>query len=271
MPKLLIDGDIIAYRFAFLNEFDVDFGEAGEPAIITVARAEEAMVDVDHFIQWLADTLDAEDVVVCLSGKENFRYNVLPTYKDNRNASTVPTLVDVLRKYIIESWNGIYEPQLEADDLMSIHQTKDTIICTIDKDLDQVPGFHYNWNKKELYEIDEIHGKHFFWTQVLMGDSTDGYKGCPQVGKVKANRFVDSFIERQLNEAEIWKEVIDIYNTHYRKYIDEEASDQVIEEYALATARVARMVTAEEYDFEKQEVTLWRPEGGLLTCSLIGK
>ena len=146
--KALIDGDIIAYRFAFINEYDIDFGDEGEPSIITIAKAEEAMVDVDHFIQWILDTTGCDEYIVCLTGKDNFRYNVLPEYKNNRNESTVPTLVDVLKKYMIKSWNAQREPKLEADDLMSIYADKDSVICTIDKDLDQVVGHHFNWNKK---------------------------------------------------------------------------------------------------------------------------
>jgi len=266
--KALIDGDIIAYRFAFINEFDIDFGDEGEPSIITVARAEEAMVDVDHFIKWVVETTGADKAVVCLSGKDNFRYKVMPNYKDNRNASTVPTLVDVLKNYMYQAWDAKSEPQLEADDLLSILQDNKSIICTIDKDLNQVQGMHFNWNKKDLYEIDEIQASHFFWTQVLMGDSTDGYKGCPKIGKVKSKSIVDDFIERQLSEPEIWEEVVNIYYTNYRKYVDEEATDQFIEELALANARVARMVQRGEYNFETQELTLWSPEGGLINNKL---
>ena len=260
MEKIaLIDGDIICYRFAFINEFDIDFGDEGEPSIITIAKAEEAMVDVDNFIEWVIETTGADKAVVCLSGKDNFRYNVLEGYKDNRNASTVPTLVDVLKKYMIKTWHAKVEDKLEADDLMGLLQNDNTIICTIDKDLDQIKGMHFNWNKKEIYEIDEIQGRHFFYSQVLMGDSTDNIKGCPKIGKVKSKKIMDDCIERQLSDDEIWKTIKEVYTLNYRKHIETEASEEDIEEYAITNARAVRILRDNEYDFDTQEVKLWSP------------
>ena len=257
--KALIDGDIIAYRFAFINEYDIDFGDEGEPSIITIAKAEEAMVDVDHFIQWILDTTGCDEYIVCLTGKDNFRYNVLPEYKNNRNESTVPTLVDVLKKYMIKSWNAQREPKLEADDLMSIYADKDSVICTIDKDLDHVVGHHFNWNKKEKYEIDEIQAKHFFYIQSLMGDSTDGIRGCPKVGKVNATKVADDIIKHQYTDEEAFEVIFEIYKQKYLKYIDEDASDKTIMDYMTSMVNAVRLLGKEDYDFKTKEVVLWQP------------
>lgn len=253
----LIDGDIIAYRFAFINEFDVDFGDEEEPSVITIAKKEEAMVDTDHFIQWILDTTGADDALVCLSGTENFRYEVLEGYKDNRNASTVPTLVDILRNYMVEAWGARRFSKLEADDLMGLYQKGNTIICTIDKDLDQIQGMHFNWNKKEIYEIDEIQARHFFYSQVLMGDSTDNIKGCPKIGKVKSKKIVDGYIEEQLNDDEIWEGIVSIYHTQYNKYVGETSREEA-EQHAIATARAVRILRGDEYNFHTQDIKLWK-------------
>ncbi len=257
MKRALIDGDIIAYRFAFINEFDIDFGDEGEPSIITIAKAEEAMVDVDNFIQWILDTTGADEAVVCLSGKDNFRYKELEGYKDNRNASTVPTLVDVLKKYMTKTWNARTESKLEADDLMGLLQDSNSIICTIDKDLDQIEGMHFNWNKKEIYEIDELQARHFFYSQVLMGDSTDNIKGAPKIGKIKSVKILDKCIEDQLSDKEIWKEIEEIYKKQYKKYVDEDASDNFINKYLIANTRAVRILRGEEYDFTTKEIDYW--------------
>jgi DNA polymerase-1 len=188
----------------------------------------------------------------------------MPTYKNNRNASTVPTLVDVLKNYMKKAhpcW--IYEG-LEADDVMSLMQTNDTIICTIDKDLDQVEGLHYNWNKIGVYEITEEEGTKFFYRQILMGDPTDGYKGCPKIGKVKSQRIVDDFYERGLSEAEMWKEIVDIYYNNMIRYTDENTTYIGAEMSALENARVARMLRGNEYTFETSAVHYWLPEGGAI-------
>ena len=59
----------------------------------------------------------------------------------------------------------------------------ETIICTIDKDLDMVPGWHYDFVKDIKYFIDEDTADEWFWCQMIMGDSTDNIQGIPGGGK----------------------------------------------------------------------------------------
>lgn len=75
----------------------------------------------------------------------------------------------------------------------------DTIICTTDKDLDMIPGWHYTWEIKRLgqtvrkaqkYYVNAYEASHFFYYQLLVGDSTDNIKGVVGIGKQKAEKLL---------------------------------------------------------------------------------
>ena len=80
--------------------------------------------------------------------------------------------------------------------------------------------------------------------QTLVGDSTDGYKGCPGVGKVKAGRMLTG-----LKQVEMWEAVVEAYKRKNKT-----------EEDALQQARVARICRATDYDYKEKKVKLWCPK-----------
>lgn len=138
-----------------------------------------------------------------LSGPNNYRDWVatLQKYKGNRDEARKPVRYKEARKYLIEYMDAVVCEGYEADDGMSMEQWGEwdkrmlvekentpTIICTADKDLDMVPGYHYNWIKKELYFVDELEGMRFFFKQVLTGDSTDNIPGLYRCTGVRATK-----------------------------------------------------------------------------------
>jgi len=81
---------------------------------------------------------------------------------------------------------------MEADDLLAIWNTeKPGIIVSIDKDLLQVPGLHFNTRNKEYTNVTEDEGSLLLHTQVLMGDSVDNITGLKGIGKVKAAKVME--------------------------------------------------------------------------------
>jgi 5'-3' exonuclease len=100
---------------------------------------------------------------------------------------------------------------MEADDALGIAQTTDTILCTIDKDLDQISGKHYNFVQKRLYSISEEEGLKWFYKQILIGDNADGIKGLRGIGPVKADKHINPL----KNEAEYYSKVLELYKQHY--------------------------------------------------------
>jgi len=122
----------------------------------------------------------------------NFRYAVAVTkpYKGLRKESKRPTHYKALREYLLSTYDIILCTGKEADDGLSQAQTPDTVIVSIDKDLLQVPGWHYNFRKNEYHYISEIVGAYNLYTQVLTGDNADNIPGLPGVGPVNAKKIL---------------------------------------------------------------------------------
>ena len=60
----------------------------------------------------------------------------------------------------------------------------------IDKDLDCIPGKHYNPRKEKFYDIDEDTADLLYWLQMLKGDPTDNLPGLPRIGPKKAEKML---------------------------------------------------------------------------------
>lgn len=176
--KALIDGDIVTFKAAFTAEEDEVW--------IAKARTDDLLDTI------LAET-GCETYEIWISGKSNFRYTVFPEYKANRINAKRPKWEAEVKQHLVDHWNANVADGCEADDMLGARQTNDTIICTIDKDLDQIPGLHYNFVKKEKYEISEEDAYRFFCYQLMVGDPSDGIKGVPGIGKVKANKLLESY------------------------------------------------------------------------------
>jgi DNA polymerase I len=252
---LLIDGDIFFYKFAFSNEGSIMFDEpeteeeADTPAAHWVVM-ERARLGVDDFVVKLREDTGCKDVlmVYSFSTASNFRYKVLPSYKGNRSGKEKPELHSAIKEYIMENYPSKTLEGIEADDILGIMQTRnpdDYVIASIDKDMRQIPGYLYNWNKGGLKKITEVQADSWFYTQVLIGDACDGYTGCKGIGPKKAM----DFLEGCQTEQEYWSAVVRCYE-----------SKRQTEEQALQQARVARILRNTDYNFKKKEVILWTPK-----------
>lgn len=186
----------------------------------------------------LEDT-EADDYQIYLTGEGNFREEVAVTlpYKGNRDELHKPTHYTAIKQYLIDVWQAETVEGMEADDAMGIEQYKDlvyvdgygyvnpidsaaspalaeTIICTLDKDLDMIPGWHYNWRKKTKYWIDEEQAMRNFYKQMLMGDRTDNIQGVPKIGEKTAEKILATCT----NEKEMFDAVQEQYYLGYYKY-----------------------------------------------------
>jgi len=170
----LVDGDIVAYRCAASAE--------KEELSIALMRTNMMMEDI------MLDT-EATEFKVYLSGSKenNFRYKVNPEYKANRKDVVKPIHLEACKEFLVTYWKATVCTGMEADDGLGIDQRPDgTIICSIDKDLLQVPGTHYNFVKKEFTKVSEEEGLLSFYLQTLTGDRSDNVIGLQGIGPVKA-------------------------------------------------------------------------------------
>ena len=184
---ILIDGDIIAWRIATSIKPDAN-------PYVLYERCNRLIASI-----FMNTETDYEDFRLFLSGKEkpNFRRLINPEYKANRDKLETPELVFTCKEYLDKTWKAEYIQSYEADDALAWNQTSKTIICTIDKDLDMVPGMHYNFITFKSYAVTELEGLQFFYKQMLIGDTADNIKGVFRIGPVKAAKLIDHLTEEQ--------------------------------------------------------------------------
>lgn len=185
----LIDGDIVCYRTAAVNE------NAAEGI---------AKWQADQLLTRIIEDVNATDWAIYLSGDNNFRYQLYPDYKANRRDMVRPKHLESVREHLVLEWNAVICDGYEADDALGIGcmAGRDRVVCSIDKDLLQLPGLHYNFVRREIKEVNAFDGAKWFYTQLLTGDATDNIRGCPGIGPVKAEKaFRGCNTERELFDA----------------------------------------------------------------------
>ena len=236
MSTLLVDGDIIAYKAATTAERPVNWGDG----LWTLHAYEQDVANsCDQQILKLLEESGCDKIITCVSGKKNYRTEVAPYYKMNRAETRKPMLLGYARGYLMDKWEGQMTDGIEADDLLGVLGSSDPekyIIWSADKDLKTIPARHLMDGK--IVTIDEETADYWFFLQTLMGDTTDGYKGCPTVGAKKADAI--------LQDDCTWEAVV---ATFKKKGFSEEL--------ALENARLARILRSGEYNFDTGEVKLW--------------
>lgn len=185
----LIDADGLVYRYGFAaqkkdKDKDVLIVEPERNVITALSIGIAAM---------LRDT-NAREYTMYLSGSRNFRVDMYPDYKAQRKDFEKPYHYDNIRNYFIQCHDAVVTNGIEADDALVIEQLKDpdnNCIVTVDKDLDQVEGFHYNPVKGQLYYVTPEEGWYNFYMQMLTGDTVDNIKGIKGIGPKKAEKILE--------------------------------------------------------------------------------
>lgn len=148
---------------------------------------------VKSAIRNIVKATKADDYKLYLSDKTNFREDIatVAKYKGNRDDKRKPVHHKDVIKYLKSNCDAIIEPNLEADDLLARDQTDDTVIASIDKDLLQIPGKHYNFVQDKKLYVSPEKGRRKIYEQMLTGDRTDNIPGIYKMGPVTANKILD--------------------------------------------------------------------------------
>ena len=201
-----------------------------------------------------------------LTGKGNFREGVatIAKYKGNRDEMEKPVHYQAVRDYYIDDWGARVIDGMEADDEVSIRMwehwrngDEEVVLATIDKDLDQIPGWHYDYKKHVFYDVDPLDGELFFYAQCIAGDATDNIKGCYRIGITKARKFVEEWFDEATElgvkdwRAYVWERVIDTYEQNMKQYPDRFPEGMEPAGAALENAHLVYMLQ------ERDEV--WQP------------
>lgn len=249
--KIRLDGDVIVYAAGFACEHTfwsiVHAGERREfetrkemlayaeslglsPGQYVVEQRREveplpnALYNVRSIVNATAEAMQVdpkEDVIVYLSGPTNFRTGVatiLP-YKGNRDPAHKPVHAPDIKAMIRREYVTRTSEDEEADDQIAYEHYADwlrdpysTVIATVDKDLDMIPGLHYNFRKKEGYYVSPEEGIWWFYRQCLTGDTTDNIPGIKGIGPVRAAQSLPAV---GASEADLYRAVLAEYVARY--------------------------------------------------------
>ena len=236
--KLLIDADFIVYKNCAAVETEVDFGD---DVILVTSNFSDALAATNRELTRIKNKFGTfSEMILFFSDSINFRKQILESYKGHRNRKKpcgYKRVINALR----EEYKVIIKPSLEADDSMGVYSTKYPGNCIVspDKDMRQIPGKLYNLD--EVFTVSKEDGAKWHLIQALAGDQTDGYSGVPGIGVKRATSLFEE-------SGYSWKTVLKAF------------TDKGLTEYdAITNARLARILTADDYDFKNKRPILWTP------------
>lgn len=209
----LVDADVLVHRACYSKE---DFIQTIEYCDLVVSRIFEKFESTPHLF---------------LSGSNNFRYKVatiLP-YKGNRKKEKPRYYWDI-REYLTDYYQAEIVDGMEADDALGIRASPDSVICSNDKDLNQIPGWHYDFTKDYLYYTNQEQSDFYFFKQMLVGDSIDNIPGIknPEKAHFKNPPNFTNDTASKLLEGKSVREMYEVvYNLHIKQYGNEKAFDEI--------------------------------------------
>lgn len=235
-----IDGDILPYTVGFATQRNIhtlDIEGVANYSPFFVSTSKKAINDVLKQVpfaqltttRWAEEPMQALNTLkimldsivqgsgcklfkVVLSGEDNFRNDIatIQPYKGNRTDFEKPVHWQYLRNWLADKPYTIMAENEEADDVVSRAMIAGHVGCTIDKDLDNTPGTHYNFRKGEVYEVTDTEAFQNFYRQCLTGDVADNIPGIKGIGAVKSKRIVS-----QTDPYDMERAVLDVYREHY--------------------------------------------------------
>ena len=240
--NLLIDADYIVYKCCAACETEIDYGE---DVIFVTSNYSDAYKAVTRDISNIQNQFgNFAKPILFFSDSKNFRKKISPDYKGHRNRKKPCGYKRVIRDLRI-NYEVIVMKTLEADDAMGIYATAHpgNTIVSPDKDMRQIPGKLYNLTDTTYITPEE--GARWHLIQTLAGDQTDGYSGVPGIGVKRAETLFNK-------EGYSWSTIVKAFE-----------DKGLTENDALLNARLARILTLDDYDTERQEPILWTPKAAV--------
>lgn len=249
--KALIDADILCYSFGSLTD------DEGHPL-----RKDLIMNHLNSKIKEIKERSGSDEYLLFLSGDNNFRKKegTIKPYKGTR-PSEKPHAFPYVKEFLASG--KVHPVQIcdgyEADDGLGIAQFSEiskqvllcraqrndwdtrsdyvetlkqnpgTCICSNDKDMLMIPGYHYSWSvsdrikEKETHWVDEEEADYNFFSQLLTGDSTDNIPGLYGIGPTKAKRRLDGLTGALSLYCKVRQEYENYFGSYWRMFMYENA------------------------------------------------
>jgi hypothetical protein len=233
---ILIDGDIVKYRCAasaektkYLVEHLIDntkvitkeythcdsYKDATSYTDVQYIWSRKEVQPVEFALQACKTALDSligrlnpSKVSIYLSPDRTFRHDIARTkfYKGNRPPEK-PKHLKAVEEYLVREHGAVFGNNVEADDEIGralSGEGDSAVSVSIDKDLLQVPGWHYNWVTDRVQRISPREGDVHFYTQMLTGDATDNIPGLPGCGPAGAAKILSGARSRADLATRVW-------------------------------------------------------------------
>lgn len=222
--KLLIDGDILAYRIGFAcqpttyrgvvedigivetpTKGDLIAAEATNIEAVPQPESEASVIDTTRkYVGSFIDTYAPDgDFRLFLSGPCNFRKDIATVSEYKGGRKDKPVHLELVRQTIADTFDFVtFSQGQEADDDMGIAQSQagdgETAIISADKDMRQIRGLHIvipgPTAKDQSYrriKVSQRKADYTFWCQMLTGDRCDNIMGVPGLGDIKAAKLLE--------------------------------------------------------------------------------
>jgi len=196
-----------------------------------------AKIVVDSIVKSIGSTIKAKELRIYLSPSTNFRNDIatiLP-YKGNRSQEK-PHWHEEIKQHLIDRWGAVVVEGIETDDMLGIEQYRyrfpyatssdalmeyerrpPTIICSYDKDLDMIEGWHYNFDTNKKYFINSVEAWRNYYKQCLKGDSSDNIPGMYAILRIKClSKYLDA-IDSMYSMYEMDNYVKSVYTGHEKE------------------------------------------------------
>jgi DNA polymerase I len=210
---VLVDADPTVYRAAFACEEKLEDGHVLPLPDLLLEQA------VDSVIEKIVSECKPTKLDVVLSGTGNYRDAIAKArpYKGNRTRPR-PYHWGTAREWLQARWQARVVNGIEADDEISIRahalldeESDDFVIATIDKDLDQIPGRHYDYRLHVHYYVHPDEARLRFWCQALAGDLVDNIPGVEGVGFATAEKMLRPMLASGATDLEVWRAIQEAY------------------------------------------------------------
>lgn len=191
-------------------------------------------IDSSDFIQDQGIDIEYTEYFITRT-HQSIRRKLFPDYKSNRIPKPIDKWVRRVRNYLIEGNISIVDDEWEADDLIADRAKElgvnNCIIVSIDKDLQTLPGLHFNYYQKPSKEVDQYGNKvknpmkgfivvdeekalYNFYYQMLIGDGSDGISGVQGIGPKTASMLLFGLSDEQDFKTVTMSEYINKYGAN---------------------------------------------------------
>jgi 5'-3' exonuclease len=213
---IVVDADHISYRAASSCE-----PTKAKPFL---ESKEMAVWRLHSMIEQLEGTFNTNEMEFHLGGEGNWRKQIYPEYKANRKDMKRPTYIEDVREILVAQYNAKVINDMEVDDVCGIRMTQlqaeglSPVCVSLDKDLLQIPGKHYNFVKQKHTFVSPLDGLRSFYKQVITGDASDNVPAFDGKFRTALPKFVAALLQpldSMTEEVDMWNYVVEQYENFY--------------------------------------------------------